>query len=80
MGVRLSEDEAWAELDTAHTGILTTLRHDGRPVSLPVLVRDGRAHHLRAHPGEDRKVEHVRNDPAPRFSSSGARSRSSSAR
>ena len=36
MGVRLSEEEAWAELATAHTGILTTLRRDGRPVSLPV--------------------------------------------
>ena len=36
MGVRLNEDEAWVELDTAHTGILTTLRRDGRPVSIPV--------------------------------------------
>ena len=36
MGVRLSEEEAWAELGAAHTGILTTLRRDGRPVSLPV--------------------------------------------
>ena len=36
MGVRLTEDEAWAELAAAHTGILTTLRRDGRPVPLPV--------------------------------------------
>ena len=34
--VRLSEDEAWAMLEASHTGILTTLRRDGRPVTLPI--------------------------------------------
>ena len=34
--IRLSEDEAWDVLDKSHTGILTTLRRDGTPVSLPV--------------------------------------------
>ena len=67
MGVRLSEDEAWAELDTAHTGILTTLRRDGRPVSLPVwfVARDRRIY-VRT-PAKTRKVEHVRNDPRATF-------------
>src|SRR6267142_1127503 len=51
MGVRLSEEEAWAELDTAHTGILTTLR---------------RAIYVRT-PAKTRKVEHVRNDPRATF-------------
>lgn len=36
MSVRLSEDEIWAFLHEAHTGILTTLRRDGWPISLPV--------------------------------------------
>lgn len=32
----MSRDEAWATLAAAHTGILTTLRRDGVPMSLPV--------------------------------------------
>ena len=67
MGVRLSEEEAWSELDTAHTGILTTLRHDGRPVSLPVwFATVGRNIYVRT-PAKTRKVEHVRNDPRATF-------------
>ena len=34
-GIRLSVDEAWDTLDRAHTGVLTTLRRDGVPISLP---------------------------------------------
>src|ERR1700730_8874494 len=36
MGIRLTPDEAWAAVSAAHTGILTTLRRDGMPVSTPV--------------------------------------------
>ncbi len=36
MGVRLIEDEVWEMLGRAHTGILTTLRRDGWPLSLPM--------------------------------------------
>ncbi len=36
MGIRLSEDEMWAEIEAAHTGIYTTLRSDGSPISLPI--------------------------------------------
>jgi nitroimidazol reductase NimA-like FMN-containing flavoprotein (pyridoxamine 5'-phosphate oxidase superfamily) len=32
----LSRDEAWEQLSSAHTGILTTLRRDGSPVTLPL--------------------------------------------
>jgi PPOX class probable F420-dependent enzyme len=43
VSIRLSEDEAWEELARAHTGILTTLRADGSPVTLPIwFVVDGR--------------------------------------
>ncbi|HXY91555.1 MAG TPA: pyridoxamine 5'-phosphate oxidase family protein [Acidimicrobiia bacterium] len=36
MSVRLTPDEAWRVLERAHTGILTTLRRDGMPVTLPM--------------------------------------------
>lgn len=36
MGIRLSPTEAWDVLAGSHTGILTTLRRDGTPISLPV--------------------------------------------
>ncbi|WTW92576.1 pyridoxamine 5'-phosphate oxidase family protein [Streptomycetaceae bacterium NBC_01309] len=36
MGVRLSDDEAWDVLASSHTGVFTSLRADGFPVSLPV--------------------------------------------
>ena len=36
VSVRLEPDEAWAVVEAAHTGILTTLRADGMPVALPV--------------------------------------------
>jgi PPOX class probable F420-dependent enzyme len=32
----MNDDEAWAVLATAHTGILTSLRRDGQPIALPV--------------------------------------------
>ena len=36
MGISLSEDEAWDFIAQSHTGILTTLRRDGTPISLPL--------------------------------------------
>jgi Pyridoxamine 5'-phosphate oxidase len=36
MGVKLTEDEAWERLTNSHTGIITTLRRDGWPISLPM--------------------------------------------
>jgi PPOX class probable F420-dependent enzyme len=35
MSIRLSRDEAWQVLQRSHTGILTTLRADGSPITLP---------------------------------------------
>lgn len=67
MGVRLTEDEAWAELAAAHTGILTTLRRDGRPVSLPVwFVALDRYVYVRT-PARTHKVGHVEHDPRATF-------------
>ncbi len=67
VSVRLSEDEAWAELAAAHTGILTTLRRDGRPVPLPVwFVALDRHVYVRT-PARTRKVAHVEHDPRATF-------------
>ena len=63
MGVRLSDDEVWQVLEDAHTGILTTLRRDGRPVSLPMwFVAIERAIYLRT-PARSKKMARVRRDP-----------------
>lgn len=67
MGVQLGDDEAWVELAAAHTGILATIRGDGRPVPLPVwfVVRQ-RLIYVRT-PSRTWKVEHVRHDPRATF-------------
>lgn len=67
MGVLLTDDEAWAELERAHTGILTTMRRDGMPVTLPTwFVALDRRIYVRT-PVKTRKVEHVQRDPRATF-------------
>ncbi len=68
MSVRLTPDEAWAVLERAHTGILTTLRRDGMPISLPMwfVVLD-RTICISA-PSGTKKLARLRHDP-PRRSS-----------
>ena len=63
MGVRMDRDEAMERLAGAHTGIVTSLRADGRPVSLPVwfCVVDG-AVHVRT-PADSAKARRLRRDP-----------------
>jgi hypothetical protein len=62
MSVRMNEEEAWAELESAHTGIFTSLRADGWPVSLPVwfVVVDRRIY-MRT-PDKAKKVGRLRRD------------------
>jgi PPOX class probable F420-dependent enzyme len=62
MGVRLSRDEQWATLESAHTGIITSLRRDGAPVALPIwfAVVD-RKIYFRT-PAKAKKVARIRND------------------
>ena len=65
--IRLSEDEAWDVLDKSHTGILTTLRRDGTPVSLPVwYVVDERTIVVRT-PPRTKKVARVKRDARAAF-------------
>jgi PPOX class probable F420-dependent enzyme len=62
MSVRIPDDEAWEMLAAAHTGIVTTLRSDGSPVSLPVwfAVLDQRIY-VRG-PSGTKKVARIRRD------------------
>jgi PPOX class probable F420-dependent enzyme len=63
----LSDDEAWAVLAASHTGIFTTLRRDGMPVSLPVwFVTLDRTICLAA-PSRTKKVGRLRRDPRAAF-------------
>ena len=65
--VRLSRPEAWAVLADAHTGILTTLRRDGVPISLPVwfVVLDERV--FVSGPAHTKKFARLRSDPRASF-------------
>jgi PPOX class probable F420-dependent enzyme len=65
--IRLSVDEAWDTIDRAHTGILTTLRRDGVPVSLPVwfVVLDRRI--CVSGPAHTKKFARIVRDPRVSF-------------
>ena len=65
--VRLSDDEAWAVIEAAHTGIFTSLRRDGWPISLPVwfAVHDRRVYV--SGPARARRVGRVRRDERAAF-------------
>jgi hypothetical protein len=63
VSVRLSDGEAWDVLGSSHTGILTSLRRDGFPVSLPVwFVVDDRVV-LVAGPAASHKFTRIGRDP-----------------
>ncbi|WP_019928438.1 pyridoxamine 5'-phosphate oxidase family protein [Nocardia sp. BMG111209] len=67
MGLRLSPDEAWQALAASHTGILTTLTADGRPITLPVwFVVDDRTIGLQT-PRGAKKSARIRRDPRAAF-------------
>jgi PPOX class probable F420-dependent enzyme len=67
MSIRLTPDEAWDVLGRAHTGILTTLRADGAPVTLPVwFVALDRTICFRT-PSRAKKVARIRRDPRASF-------------
>ncbi len=67
MSVRLTEEEAWEVLERSHTGILTTLKADGWPVTLPVwFVVVDRTIGMMS-PSRTRKVSRIRRDPRASF-------------
>lgn len=62
MGIQLTEEEAWEFLEQSHTGIFTTLRADGVPLSLPIwFVTMDRAIYTRG-PSKAKRVARVRRD------------------
>lgn len=67
MSIRFTPDEAWAFVERAHTGILTTLRRDGFPVALPVwfVLLDRTV--CFTTPPSGKKVTRARRDPRASF-------------
>ena len=65
--MRLTADEAWEFLAAAHTGILTTLRRDGWPVTLPVWFVALDRTVCFAAPSRTRKVARLRHDSRAAF-------------
>jgi len=64
---RLNKEEAWEVLIAAHTGILTTLKADGTPISLPMwfVVIDERVYVTT--PARAKKVGRVQRNPRVSF-------------
>lgn len=63
----MTEDEAWEAVQSAHTGILTTLRRDGVPIALPVwFAVDDRTVVLMT-PASTKKVARIRHDSRASF-------------
>lgn len=63
--LRLSDDEVWEFVRDAHTGVMTTLRRDGMPISLPVwFAAVDRIIYVRT---RGRKLQRIANDPRTAF-------------
>lgn len=60
VSIRLSKDEAWEELARAHTGIFTSLKSDGTPITLPIwfVALEGRIYF--SAPARTKKIARLR--------------------
>jgi PPOX class probable F420-dependent enzyme len=65
--VRMTSAEAWEVLEHAHTGVLTSLRADGWPISLPVWFAVVDRHIYVVGPAHTKKFARIRNDPRVAF-------------
>ena len=65
--MRVSRQQAWELLAAAHIGILTTLKDDGTPISLPMwfVAMDERVYVLT--PAHTKKVARVKRNPRVSF-------------
>jgi nitroimidazol reductase NimA-like FMN-containing flavoprotein (pyridoxamine 5'-phosphate oxidase superfamily) len=62
---RLTDDEIWAFVTDAHTGVMTSLRSDGMPISLPVwFVAVDRVIYVHT---RGKKLQRLANDPRAAF-------------
>jgi PPOX class probable F420-dependent enzyme len=67
MSIRLSRAEAWEVLGHSHTGILTSLRSDGVPITLPVWFVALDEHVYVDAVARTKKVARIRRDPRVSF-------------
>ncbi|MGH7803534.1 MAG: pyridoxamine 5'-phosphate oxidase family protein [Candidatus Binatia bacterium] len=67
MGIQLSDEEVWDFVGRSHTGILTTLRRDGRAVPLPLWFASFDGAVWFTTPAKSRKVARIRRDPRASF-------------
>jgi PPOX class probable F420-dependent enzyme len=67
MGIRLTLDEAWEAVESAHTGTLTTLRRDGMPIALPVWFAVEDRTVVLMTPAGTKKIARIRHDPRASF-------------
>lgn len=67
MSVRLDPEEAWEFVGSSHTGILTTLRADGAPISLPVWFVALERRIYVSGPGHAMRHRRIRRDPRVAF-------------
>jgi len=67
MSIRLTPDEAWDVLDRSHTGILTTLKADGTPITLPIWFAALDRTICFVAPSRTKKVARIRRDPRASF-------------
>lgn len=67
MSIRYTPEEAWAFVERAHTGILTTLRGDGSPVTLPVWFAVLDRTVCFTTPAGTKKLARIRRDPRASF-------------
>ncbi|MGZ4675946.1 MAG: pyridoxamine 5'-phosphate oxidase family protein [Acidimicrobiia bacterium] len=65
--VRMTDDEAWSVLAASHTGILTSLRRDGCPITLPVWFVVLDRHVYVSGPAATKKFSRIRRDPRVSF-------------
>ena len=65
--MRFSKEQAWEVLAAGHTGILTTLRADGTPISLPMWFVAMDQHIFVLTPALTKKVGRVRRNPRVSF-------------
>jgi nitroimidazol reductase NimA-like FMN-containing flavoprotein (pyridoxamine 5'-phosphate oxidase superfamily) len=63
LSIRLTKEEAWGELAAAHTGILTSMRADGTPITLPMwfVTLDERIYF--SAPAGTKKIVRLRRNP-----------------
>jgi PPOX class probable F420-dependent enzyme len=67
VSIRLSPDEAWQVLASSHTGILTTLKRDGSPITLPIWFVALDHTICFSTPGGTKKIARIRRDPRASF-------------